>query len=150
MRLNFSDTAVKGNSSFYNTLSKIGITTTSDYMAGGKLEINEEKLKVAIEANPDSVEQLFRGDEGVVQKLYDTVTKTMDNIKLKAGNSNSTNQTFTIGREMDGVDDRISSLQNRLEQMENRYWKQFTAMETAIQKGNDQYSYLSSFFSAGQ
>lgn len=29
----------------FNQLAEIGITTTKDYMARGKLEINEEKLK---------------------------------------------------------------------------------------------------------
>lgn len=151
LRLNLSSTVVNGEiSSLYNTLSKIGITTTSNYLEGGKLEINEAKLKAAIEADPSSVEQLFRGENGIVDKLTDTVNNTMENIKLKAGNSFSTNQTFTLGRELDSVDDRISSLQDRLEQMENRYWKQFTAMETAIQRGNEQYASLSSFFSTGQ
>ncbi|MGN1385874.1 MAG: flagellar hook-associated protein 2 [Bacillus sp. (in: firmicutes)] len=150
MRLNFSSSVSnKEISSIYNNLSKIGITTTSNYLDGGKLEINEEKLKAAIAADPDSVEQLFRGENGIVGKLYDTVTNTMDNIKLKAGNANSTNQTFTIGRELDSVDDRISDLEDRLKQIEARYWKQFTAMETAIQKANDQYSTLSSYFSTG-
>ena len=151
MRLNFSSIVVNSEiSSLYNTLSEIGITTTSNYLEGGKLEIDEVKLKAAIEADPNSVEQLFRGENGIVQKLTDTVNNTMENIKLKAGNSFSTNQTFTLGRELDSVGDRISSLQDRLEQMENRYWKQFTAMETAIQRANEQYASLSSFFSTGQ
>ncbi len=151
MRLDFSNPVENDEiSDLYNNLSKIGITTTSNYLEGGKLEIDEAKLKAAIEADPNSVEQLFRGENGIVQKLTDTVNNTMENIKLKAGNSFSTNQTFTIGRELDSVDDRIESLQDRLEQIENRYWKQFTAMETAIQRANEQYASLSSFFSTGQ
>ncbi|MCB6962553.1 flagellar filament capping protein FliD, partial [[Eubacterium] rectale] len=64
-------------SSEYNQLSSIGITTTSDWLKGGKLEINEDKLKAAIQNDPDSVELLFRAtgsttsEKGIVQRLYD-------------------------------------------------------------------------------
>ncbi|MFS0783684.1 flagellar filament capping protein FliD [Bacillus sp. 1P06AnD] len=133
----------------YDQLSKIGITTTADYLSGGKLEINEEKLKKAIEEDPDSIEQLFRGENGITQKLTDTVTKAMDTVKLKAGNSNSTNQTFTIGRELDTIETRQKSLEDRLKDLEDRYYRQFTAMEQAIQKANSQSNYLTQMFSNG-
>ena len=146
MRLDISNTKV-GDSTLYNTLAKIGITTTNNYLDGGKLVIDEQKLKEAIESDPVAVEKLFRGEDGVVQKLSDTVSDTMENIKLKAGSASSTNQTFTIGREMLSNEKRISSFQDRLEQLENRYWKQFTAMEKAIQRANEQSASLMQFFS---
>ena len=40
-------------------LANIGITTTNRYLEGGKLEINEAKLKEAIEQDPEAVEKLF-------------------------------------------------------------------------------------------
>ncbi|MGM9929663.1 MAG: flagellar filament capping protein FliD [Bacillus sp. (in: firmicutes)] len=149
MRSNFYSTVNNSEiSSAYNQLAKIGITTSSNYLDGGKLVIDETKLKAAIEADPNSVEQLFRGENGIVHKLSDTVTSTMDKLKAKAGNSNSTNQTFTIGRELEDIAKRQDRFEDRLEQLETRYWAQFTAMETAIQKANSQSSYLSQFFSS--
>lgn len=40
-------------------ITQIGITTSSKYKDGGKLEINEKKLKEAIEADPQKVSQMF-------------------------------------------------------------------------------------------
>ncbi|WP_230199549.1 flagellar filament capping protein FliD [Bacillus testis] len=150
MRNDFYGTVV--NSSIpdgYNQLSKIGITTTANYLEGGKLEINEAKLKKAIEENPDAIEQLFRGENGIAQKLTDTVNKSMDMLKAKAGNSASTNQTFVIGRDLDGIDKRVDTFEDRMKDLEDRYYRQFTAMEQAIQKANSQSNYLYSFFSNG-
>ena len=52
--------------------------------------------------------------------------------------------------DIENVKDRISDLEDRLEQIEARYWKQFTAMEKAIEKANSQYSYLTQYFGQSQ
>lgn len=149
MRMNFYQPVInEGVSSVLNQLSSIGIKTTANYLEGGKLEINEAELRKAVEADPESVENLFRGtgtavsEQGIVQRLYDTVNSTMDKIKLKAGNSFSTNQQFTMGKQLDSLNKSISSFESRLTQIENRYWSQFTAMEKAIQRSNEQMAYL--------
>lgn len=132
-------------------LSSIGITTTADFTSA-KLEINESKLKAAIEKDPNSIELLFNGtgatdgQKGVIQRLYDKVNATMDQLKERAGNSYSVNNTFTIGRQLDDLDDRIERFEARLSDLETRYYSQFTAMEQAIQKANSQAAYLTQFF----
>ncbi|WP_018660721.1 flagellar filament capping protein FliD [Heyndrickxia acidiproducens] len=141
-------------SSQYNQLSSIGITTTADWLEGGKLEIDESKLKAAIEADPDSVELLFRGtgsstsEEGIIQRLYDSVNHTYNTIVDKAGKSTFVNDQFTIGKDLNSVTKKISDMNDKLDNLEDRYYAQFTAMEEAIQKYNNQYSYLSSYFSS--
>ncbi|MFB8735892.1 flagellar filament capping protein FliD [Bacillus sp. SL00103] len=40
-------------------ITQIGITTSNKYKDGGKLEIDEEKLRKAIEADPQNVSQMF-------------------------------------------------------------------------------------------
>lgn len=148
MRTNFYSTVNNNEiSSAYNQLAKIGINTSANYLDGGKLVIDEAKLKAAIEADPNSVEQLFRGEHGIVQKLTETVNSTMDKLKVKAGNSFSTNDNFTIGKELNNIAKRQESFEDRLEQLEKRYWAQFTAMEQAIQKANSQSANLMQFFS---
>lgn len=135
-------------SSLYNQLSELGITTSSSYLEGGKLIIDEAKLKEAIEKDPTSVENFFRSDgttegqKGVISRLYDSVTTAMDKLREKAGGNLSTNQTFTIGRQLDSIDDSIDRFEDRLVQVEDRYWRQFTAMEKAIQQANSQMNYL--------
>ncbi|MEF7565024.1 flagellar filament capping protein FliD [Bacillus infantis] len=137
----------------YNQLSELGIETSSNYLEGGKLIINETKLKAAIENDPESVENFFRGDgatkgqKGVINRLYDTATNIMDKIKEKAGNSFSTSRQYSIGRDLDDIGDRVIRFEDRLKQVEDRYWSQFTAMEKAIQRANEQSSYLMQQFS---
>ncbi|MFE8701656.1 flagellar filament capping protein FliD [Cytobacillus sp. FJAT-54145] len=156
MRMNFSSPVANDQvSGLFNQMAKLGITTSANYLEGGKLQIDEAKLKKAIEDDPTSVENFFKGDgttesqKGVVHRLYDSVTKTMDQLKLKAGNSFSTLQQYTIGRELDNTNDRIDRFEDRLKQVEDRYWRQFTAMEKAIQRSNEQSMQLMNQFSGG-
>ena len=52
-------TSVKGTN--FDNLAKIGIATTSNYLDGGKLEIDEDKLRAAIEEDPNGIYELFMG-----------------------------------------------------------------------------------------
>jgi len=137
-----------------DTLAEMGITTSSIYTDGGKLVINEEKLKKALTENPDQVvKTLTQSGEktstedtrGIVQRLRDSMKVFTNKIETKAGKVSSTDQQYTIGKSLIDTNDRITNFKRRLEDMEARYWKQFTAMETAINKANSQSSYLSQF-----
>lgn len=140
-------------SPLFKQLASIGITTTANYLEGGKLTINEADLKKAIEEDPLSVERLFNasgttdGQKGIAQRLYDTSNEIMDKLKAKAGNAFSTNQQFSLGKDLLSVDSQIKRFESRLTQVEDRYWRQFTAMEKAIQKANSQSAYLMQQFS---
>lgn len=149
MRMDFSRPVNHDDvSPLFNQMAQIGIETTPNYLEGGKLVINEAKLKQAIEEDPVSVENFFRGDgvddsgRGVIHRLYDTVNKAMDLIKERAGSAFSVNHQFTIGREIMDIEDRIDRFEERLIKIEDRYWRQFTAMEKAIQRANTQMGYL--------
>jgi flagellar hook-associated protein 2 len=138
----------------YNQLAKLGIETSSNYLEGGKLIINETKLKAAIENDPESVENFFRGDgttegqKGIINRLYDTANNVMDKLRVKAGSNFSTSKQYAIGRELDDIGDRITRFEDRLKKVEDRYWSQFTAMEKAIQRANEQSAYLMQQFSS--
>lgn len=154
MRMDLSGSVSNdGVSNLFNQLAKLGITTSANYLEGGKLEINEAKLKKAIEDDPQSVENFFRGDgitesqKGVMHRLYDSVNSAMDKLREKAGNTFSVSHQFAIGRELKNIDTRIDSFENRLKLVEDRYWKQFTAMEKAIMRSNEQMSFLMQQFS---
>lgn len=136
----------------YNQLAEIGITTSKDYLERGKLEINEDKLKAAIEDNPEAVYQLFMADgpttdqQGLARRLRTDISDTMKQIEEKAGNTFKTEYNYTIGKDMLRIDDNIESMEYRLKQIEDRYWAQYNAMEKAIQKLNNQSSQLTGFF----
>ena len=135
-----------------DTLAEMGITTSSVYSDGGKLVINEDKLKKALTENPDQVVNTFSqsgektsaGDtRGIAQRLRDSLKEFTTKIETKAGKATFTDQQYTIGKSLIDTNDRITNFQRRLEDMEARYWKQFTAMEQAISKANSQSGYLS-------
>lgn len=137
----------------FNTLFSIGITTTKNYNDGGTLEIDEKKLREALEADPDAVARLFKNDAGkdkdvVDGKVVDTrgflarLRGSMDEFKIsieqRAGRATMTDQQYTIGKNLIDTDKRISTWQDKLKNIEARYWKQFSAMEQAMNKANQQ------------
>jgi flagellar hook-associated protein 2 len=144
---------VSGGTSETNQLAQIGIKTSSNYLDRGKLIIDENKLKEAISKDPNAIYELFAKDggttseKGLARRLRETISTTMDSIEKKAGKATSTNSTFTLGRTLDSIEDQMDRFEDRLIQVEDRYWRQFTAMEKAIQQSNSQSMYLMQQFS---
>ncbi|WP_210610827.1 flagellar filament capping protein FliD [Priestia flexa] len=144
--------AVSGLTGEFKQLTDIGITTSTNYMDRGKLVINETKLKEALEKDPQSVMDLFSKNgettsgKGIVRRLRESVADTVSKIEQRAGRSTWTNTQFVLGRNLRDMDDQISRFESRLVQVEDRYWRQFTAMEKAIQNSNAQSMQLSQYF----
>ena len=138
----------------YNTLFNVGITSSRNYNEGGTLEIDEEKLRKALEEDPDAVERLFKNTDGVkndpahggadtrgfLDKLRESMKSFEVNIEKKAGRSTMTDAQYALGKSLIDAEKRIDTWQDKLKNIEARYWKQFTAMETAINKANQQSS----------
>ncbi|MBP1931510.1 flagellar filament capping protein FliD [Ammoniphilus resinae] len=174
-----SNALVKLRSSLYNvvsgaandkfdTLSEIGIKPSDEWRDNGKLVINEDKLKEAITNNIESVKEFFTktydtGDKsdttvnnstkyqnsGVAWRFYDQLNASIKDITDKAGLAGATETTSLMGKAIGEIDDRIDAFQNRLIEVENRYWRQFTAMEKAIQKANSQSGWMMQQFGGG-
>lgn len=137
---------VEGLSTAYNNLSAIGITTGS-YQEGGKLYIDETRLRQALIADPEGVTNLFTASgTGLAVKLYDEVNSSMQLITDKAGSSTSYYDSSSIGREISRVNTTISQMEKRLADLEDRYYRQFEAMEKAIQRMNQQSMWLAMQF----
>lgn len=133
----------------YNYLSDLGIVTGS-YTEKGILHIegdeddptysyNTNKLREAIEDDPEKVAELLTA---IGEELYSTMQDKMQSTSLSSA------LTFYNDKQMDSkvseYEDRISELESRLVAIEERYYKQFTAMEVAIQNMNSQSSYITS------
>lgn len=136
-----------------DTLKSLGITTSKDYLANGKLVINEEELKKAISDDPNKVHEMFSKDgatvaeQGFARKLRTIVDKTQTSIAQRAGKVGDVNDTFSLGRSLKEMNNQIERFEDRLKMMETRYWKQFSAMETAINRANSQSASLMNAFS---
>ncbi|MGX2961632.1 flagellar hook-associated protein 2 [Peribacillus sp. JNUCC 23] len=141
-----------------DSLSKLGITTTSNYLDGGKLTIDEDKLRAAISEDPNAIYDLFMkegskkdgsetGEMGIARRLRANLKASMATITEQAGKAGSLNNNFTIGKSLNSLETRISAFEVKLTKLETRYYNQFTAMEKAIQRANSQSASLSQYFS---
>ena len=130
-----------GSSKEFDMLFKIGVTTSSKTSENGKLEIDEDKLRAAIEKDPDAVYELFTGtteNPGIADRLQKSIKTATIQIEKKAGKADSVNNTFNLGLTLNDTETRINNWKTKLANIEERYWKQFTAMENAINKANQQ------------
>lgn len=132
------------------SLSSFGIVTSSDYTEKGKLHImgdedddtyatDTNKLKEALESNPEAVMKTL-SEAG--QSLYDALTKKMAKTSLSSA------LTFYNDKKLDNdqkdYKDEIEKLEEKLTDLEDKYYKQFSAMEVAMSKLNSQSSSLTS------
>lgn len=132
------------------SLATFGIMTSSDYTEKGLLHIfgdeddttyaeETNKLKAALAEDPELVEKVL---SGVMGNLSDVMMNKMK------GTSLSSALTFYNDKEMKktikGYEDDIKKWEAKLQEIEERYYKQFSAMEVALSKLNSQSNYLAS------
>jgi flagellar hook-associated protein 2 len=151
IRLDLSS-PVTGLSTAFKTLSDIGITTSSNYLDKGKLVINETKLKEAITNDPNAVKNLFTSagttssTQGFADRLKDSLKTAIDSIAKKAGKSFYVASQYTLGKSITDLDTKIYKFEDRLSSIEDRYYRQFSAMEEAINRSNNQAAYFAQSF----
>jgi len=129
----------------YTSLSSVGIGTSSNWLDDGKLYIDEDKLRAALTGDSEGVMEFFTGSgdvDGLADRIYDRVNDSMTSITSKAGSSSSLVDSSFLGKEMERINERIEDWEDRLVDIEARYWQKFTAMETALQQLNNQSSWL--------
>ncbi|CUX95063.1 flagellar hook-associated protein 2 [Bacillus velezensis] len=138
-------------------LADFGIETSDSYTDQGKLVIKDEaKLKQKITENPALVAKLFNADspdtaktknpeeQGIARRLKDTLNKMQTQISKQAGTESSVSTSFAIGKSLDEIETNISNMKTKLDDIETRYYKKFSALDTALEKLNSQSSYLTS------
>lgn len=137
------------------SLKDIGIEPIKDFKENGKLKIDEDKLRKAISENPNQVYEVFgkpakdADKGGIAAQFRKTVDNTISVISQKAGSTGSVSDSFTLGRTMKSMDKQIERFEDRLKMTEDRLWRQFTAMERAIQRANAQSASLMGAFGGG-
>ncbi|QSZ27009.1 flagellar filament capping protein FliD [Aceticella autotrophica] len=134
------------------SLSAIGITS-GQYFEGGKLYIDETKLRNAIQNNPQQVIDIFTKtttqgttviSQGVAPKLYDALNNGINLITQEAGGSQYQfyDNSF-IGNQVSDINKRIADMQDYLSNLEQKYYNQFTQLETYMSQMNSQSAWLS-------
>lgn len=135
-------------------LYNIGIKASSDFADHGKLEFDEERFDKMYSENADAVTALFTDPEqGIMTKLdsvLDSAVKASGankgSLVRKAGVENTTSAIdSTIFKEMERIQDRIATLQDRYDAREEYWWSVFTNMESMISDLNSQSTAFSNF-----
>ncbi|WP_074033710.1 flagellar filament capping protein FliD [Exiguobacterium sp. AT1b] len=150
LRSKWSSATSTTNDLDMSRLFQIGLSTGSDFTNGGKIELNEEKLKAAIEKDPEQVYKLFTDENtGLLPQIRDTAKDSRETITRIAGADGAGAPTYSMGREMTQMDTRIKRLNDLLIDKENAYYRRFAAMETAMNQANSQAASLQQFLGGG-
>ncbi len=141
------------------SLYEIGITTSSNINDRGKLVIDENKLRKALDERPSDVETLFTkgptsgkskserfASEGIAERLNDILNdavSTKGSLSIKAGipgySSETSNElTDQLKKQNEQLADMLISLRTK----EESYYARFAKMEAAMNQSNSQMSYL--------
>jgi flagellar hook-associated protein 2 len=154
------------------SLFQIGITTTNNTKDGGRLTIDEDKLKAALEKNPSGVEELFTksapttaegssltkeqrqaqtGIAGRLTGIIDSAVGLNGTIREKAGIEN-TSSAFNnmLYRELSQYDRKLDDMLKYLQKREDHYYSMFARMEQAMNQSNNQMSALVGSMGQGQ
>lgn len=123
---------VTGLTSDYTVLASIGITTT----ASGTLELDAAKLTKALDSDPDAVAHLFGSENGVAARLYAQVDKRL------ASSGDLESRNTSLKRDLDQISDDKEAVALRVAQIEARYRKQFTALDSLLSQLQTTSSYL--------
>ncbi|MGN7469346.1 flagellar filament capping protein FliD [Brevibacillus sp. SAFN-007a] len=147
-----------GVNAAFDTLSEIGIggppNGKNAYQENGKLYIDENKLRDAISNHGSDVVKLFTSfssstdaatkynESGIAERLYNNLSKAISDITKQAGSGTVLSDNSYLSRKIGQIDDDIDRWEDRLKQIEDRYYKQFAAMETAMSKAKSQGSWF--------
>lgn len=151
LKTDMMGTVTASNGKTYS-LANLGITTSSkNYSEGRLLHIKGDEdddefadstntLMQMLEEDPDTVKEVL---SGLASNLYDSLNKKMGTTTLSSA------LTFYNDKEMasqlSDYKKEISDWESKLSDMEEKYYSQFSAMETALAKIQSQQNTLSSY-----
>ena len=133
------------------SLSSFGVGTSSNYLERGLLHIQGDsedstyasytnKLMNALEEDPDTVMQVF---SGVAKNLYSAMQDKMKKTSLSSALT-FYNDVY-MKNQITALNKQISKEEDALTDLEDKYYDQFSAMETALAKLQSQQSSLSAY-----
>ena len=138
-------------------LSDIGIASSSDWKDYGKLTIDKDKLKDALQNDMKGVADIFTGSNGLVSRLNSACKKIANTssgspgslVSLAGLKGKATEKNNTINKRIDSIKDVITKLKAQYDSRKERLWKQFNSMESALSGMNSTSNYLASMMGGG-
>ena len=138
-----------------DTLFSIGISTTTSYNDGGKLEFDEEKFLKKLNEDPEKTMDTFKNGMNRLDETLKNYTST-NNVRVngkdakrrgllveKAGYEGTTTVTNNIlTKKIREKQELIDTQIKKMSTMETNYYKKFSNLETVMNKLNSQLGYL--------
>ena len=133
------------------TLASFGIVT-GEYSEKGQLHINgdaddasysgkDDALKAAIAANPDA---LVKTLTGLGTEMYEYMQQAMK--KTDTSSALTFYDDVTLDKDIKNYKQDVKDLKEKVTEEEDKYYKQFSAMETAMAKLQSQQTYIAQLF----
>lgn len=154
-------TPVLSVGSNYNSASAIGITSSNNQ---GHLQLDEDKLKKALAADPDCVYQIFASDQdtftsvdpknrtnamatddynhrGIANRLYfNAVTDGIKNVEDYAGVLADPEDQSTLGLLITQLKTKMDNFKALMDDFQTQLYKKYDALEVMISQMNAQYN----------
>lgn len=151
-------------------LKSIGIEPVKDHKEGAKIKLDEDKLKAALQADPEKVKNIFNAPaertengkagsqggtftqlKGVMERFVSTSMVTPGSLVALAGSPTSASSMLnnTLQKQIDGIDKTLDTLQSRLKKEIDRYNSKFTQLEMLISQMNAQSGQLAGLMGGG-
>lgn len=151
------------------SLFDLGIDTSNIIKDNGKLTLDEDTLRAALEKFPSEIENLFTysntetvinangeretkniGTQGIAMAFKDIIKKTANTssanpgvlVALAGAPNTATAGKNTLSERLTSITSRITVLKHQYQMQKDRYWKQFTDMEKALSNLSAQASWL--------
>jgi flagellar hook-associated protein 2 len=115
---------------------------SAGYTENGKLTINEDKLDTALSTKSEQVKDFFLGETGFGNAMKNAVNSAVKTsgpkgsrgaLIEKAGIGNTASDTENnITSKIKDIKKYIETLQDRLEQRQQYWWKKFSALESLV------------------
>lgn len=135
------------------TLYDLGISLATDWKSNGKLVVDEDKLENAINTYGDKVTSFFvDSDKGLAATLNNEIDRAISTKDKKVGylsgiagiENTTTEKDNALYSQISNMQTLINNLQTRYENEMERYWKQFTTLETYMSNMQSQSSLFGS------
>lgn len=127
-------TSASGN---YNSLAMIGIKIDKD----GVMSSDSSQLNSALNANLQSVSDVFASSAGVANRLYDKLSGF-----LQSGGPLDTQQQ-SLTKQLADLNDQKAEVQTRMDRLQASMLKQFTAMDVSVGRFKNTGTFLSNWIS---
>ena len=125
--------------------AQLGLSTGRwDQGLGGQIVLDEDKLRTALEQNPDRVMGVFMGSDDVSSVGGKGFLQKMDDLMYNYIMGSQSNSISNLENSIKRTNEQMEKLQLKMYEEEDKLYKKFAALETAMAKIQSQGEWMAS------